>query len=165
MISLPLSDIVIEIQKLLSNIKNSELTEEDSKKIIPFFINLSQQQVNNLALGFHGIYVDKASSAVALQNIRYLVPVLWNRVDEETRASIGLKYGKFIANNEQDSAKRVKGFLDLVNGFSYISEDIRIVEIETAVTNLLNVHHAMNNFYNEPEKVLIEELKGKTCLI
>jgi len=30
---LPLSNTVIEIQKFLVNIKNNELTEEDSKKI------------------------------------------------------------------------------------------------------------------------------------
>ncbi len=149
-ISLPLSNVVIEIKKLLVNIKNNELTEDEAKKIVPFYVELAQQQVNNLASGFLGIYIDDSSSAAALQNIRYLILPLWDMVDEETRSSMGLKYGRLIANNEQENAKKVRNFLDLVNGFSYISEDIKIVEIETAVRNLLNVHYSMNNFYNEP---------------
>ena len=44
---------------------------------------------------------------------------------------------------------KIKNFLDVVGGLSYIPEDIKIVEIENAIENLLNVHNSMNNFYNE----------------
>jgi len=149
-ISLPLSDTVIEIQRLLVNIKSNELTEEDSKKIIPFFVDLSQQQVNHLALGFLGIYTDHDTSSLTHQNIQYLIPSLWGRVDEETRDSIGIKYGKLIANGDQEGAKQVRNILDLVVGLSYIPEGIKTAEIENTIQNLLDIHHAMNNFYNEP---------------
>ena len=39
-ISLPLSNIVIEIKQLLGNIKENQLTENDAKQIAPFFITL-----------------------------------------------------------------------------------------------------------------------------
>ena len=149
-ISLPLSNIVIEIQQLLVNIKNNELSESESKKVASFFINLNNQQVNNLALGFVGIYVDPNTSQITSQNIQYLCPSLWNRIDEETRQAFGIKYGRFLANSDTVRAAKMKNFLNIVGGLSYIPEDIKIIDIEIAVQNLLMVHNGMNNFYGEP---------------
>jgi hypothetical protein len=149
-ISLPLSSIVIEIRQLLANIKTNELTELDSKRIAPFFLNLDQQQVNNLASGFFGIYVDPATLPITRQNIHYLCPHLWTRVDEDTRQIFGIKYGKFVANSDKEREINARHFLEAVNGISYMPENIKIVEIETAIQNLLTVHGGINNFYNEP---------------
>lgn len=149
-ISLPLSNITIEIKQLLANIKTNLLTESDAKQIAPFFINLTLQQVSNLASGFSGIYVDPDITAQTRQNINYLLPYLWERVDEDTRQSFGIKYGKFIANNEQERARLAKQFLELVGALSYIPNDLKAAEIETAVINLLVVHRGLNNFHGEP---------------
>lgn len=149
-ISLPLPDIVIKTKELLKNIKTNEISKLDSKKIASFFINLNQQQVNNLVLGFLGIYLDPNTSPTASQNIHYLLPSLWGRVDEDTRQGFGIKYGMFLANNDKEKSSKLKVFLDIVHGFSYIPENIKAVEIETAIQNLLNVHNNFDNFYNEP---------------
>ncbi|MCK5285741.1 MAG: hypothetical protein KAJ58_00760 [Candidatus Pacebacteria bacterium] len=149
-ISLPLSNVAIEIQKLLINIKSNEITEEDSKKIISFFDELPQKQANNLALGFLGIYTDEDISPTTRQNIKYLAPSLWEMIEEETKVNIGIRYGKFMANNDESGASLIRGFLDMVEGSSYIPENIKIVEIEDAMENLLDIHHAINNFHNEP---------------
>ena len=37
-----------------------------------------------------------------------------------------------------------------MNAESYIPDDLRIVEIETAIDNLASSHRGFNNFYNEP---------------
>lgn len=75
-ISLPLSNIVIEIKQLLGNIKENQLAENDAKQIAPFFINLTQQQTSNLASGFSGIYTDPNTTPQTRQNIHYLLPYL-----------------------------------------------------------------------------------------
>jgi len=149
-ISLPLSNIVIEIKKLLANIKTNVLTEDDAKQIAPFFINLTQQQINNLASGFSGIYTDPNTTPQTRQNVHYLLPYLWERVDEETKQSFGIKYGKFVANNEQERAELARQFLEIVNGISYIPDDLKASEIESAVQNLLQAHRNFSNFYSEP---------------
>ncbi len=149
-ISLPLSDIAIQIQKLLANVKANKITEEDSKRIAPFFVELTSHQANNLISGFWGIYVDPNTSAIVIQNIDYLAPLLWARVDENGRQSLGIKYGKFVAINDAEGAKKAKRFLAIVKGLSYVPEDIKIVDIEIALQNLLSVHRMVNNFYNEP---------------
>lgn len=70
-ISLPLSNIVIEIKQLLGNIKENQLTKEDAKQIAPFFINLTRQQASNLVSGFSGIYTDESTSPQTRQNIHF----------------------------------------------------------------------------------------------
>ena len=149
-ISLPLSNAAVEIKKLLSNIKSNSVSEAEAKEIAPFFVNLSQDQINNLASGFFGIYTRSDSTPITKQNIRLLLPFLWDRVDEDTRQQFGIKYGRFVANNDQEEKGFARQFLEVVSALSYIPNDLRGVEVEAAVTNLLNVHRAFNNFYNEP---------------
>ncbi|SHI74197.1 hypothetical protein [Desulfosporosinus lacus] len=149
-ISLPLSNIVVEIKRLLSNIKTSSISDPQAKEIAAFFMNLTQDQVNNLASGFYGIYTRTTTDSQTRQNIHNLLPFLWGRVDEKTRQQFGIKYGKFVANNDQDEKTLARQFLDLVSGASYIPDDLRAVEIQAAVENLTAVHWGHNNFYNEP---------------
>lgn len=149
-ISLPISNITIQIKQLLAGVKSTSISEKDAQEIAVFFTNLVQEQVNNLAAGFFGIYIKPESDSQTLQNINRLLPLLWSRVDEDTKDSFGLKYGNFVANNYQHEKKLSREFLQLVDAESYIPDDLRIVEIETAINNLLNSHRSFNNFYNEP---------------
>jgi len=149
-ISLPLSNIVIEIKQLLGNIKENQLAQDDAKQIAPFFINLTRQQTSNLVSGFSGIYIDDSTTPQTRQNIHYLLPYLWERVDEETKQGFGIKYGKYIANNDQEKAQLSRQFLEIVDGVAYIPDDLKAAEIETAMQNLLSAHRNMSNFYSEP---------------
>jgi hypothetical protein len=111
---------------------------------------LTQEQVNNLVSGFFGIYTKPDTESQTLQNINKLLPLIWDRVDEDTRDTFGLKYGNYVANNYQHEKKFSREFLQLVNAESYIPDDLRVVEIETALNNLGTAHRGFNNFYNEP---------------
>ena len=149
-ISLPISKITIKIKQLLGSIKSTSISENEAQEIAVFFTNLTQEQINNLAAGFFGIYTNPSTENPTLQNINKLLPLLWDRVDEETRNTFGLKYGNFVANNYQDEKRLSREFLQLVNAESYIPDDLRLVEIETAIDNLISAHRGFNNFYNEP---------------
>ena len=111
---------------------------------------LTQEQVNNLSAGFFGIYTQLDSTTQTRQNVQLLSPALWTRVDEPTRQQFGVRYAKFLANNDQDQQKLARQFLDIVGGASYIPDSIRGAEIESAVQDLLSAHRNLNNFYNEP---------------
>jgi hypothetical protein len=113
-------------------------------------LNLTQEQINNLVSGFFGIYTKPETDSQTLQNINRLLPKIWDRVDEDTKNNFGLKYGNFAANNLQHEKKLSREFLQLVNAEGYIPDDLRIVEIETSINNLLSAHRGFNNFYNEP---------------
>jgi hypothetical protein len=149
-ISLPLTHVLIEIKKLLANIKENKIDNLEGKQISSFFANLTQDQVSNLAAGFFGIYTQPDTTSQTRQNVHLLLPPLWTRVDESMRHQFGVKYAKFLANNDQLRQKLARQFLELVEGISYIPDGIRSAEIETAIQDLLAAHRESSNFYNEP---------------
>jgi len=149
-ISLPLPETAMEIRRLLSNIKSNNVSEEEARQVGTIFLTLTQEQVNNLASGLFGIYTRQETTSQTRQNIHRLLPLLWDRVDEPTREQFGIKYRRFVANNDQDELKWSRQFLQVVSAVSYIPNDLRIPEIEYAIENLLAAHRSYDNFQNEP---------------
>lgn len=88
---------------------------------------------------------------------------MWDRIDEQARQQFGIKYGRFVANNDQSEARLALQFLELVSGKSYIPEGLLAAEIDTAIDDLLNAHQGWDNFYNEaPFAKALERLIGQT---
>ncbi len=148
-ISLPISDVAIEIKRLLANVKTNSISNGEAKEIAVFFLKLTQEQVNNLASGFFGIYTRSDTTTQTRHNIHRLLPLLWERVDEPTRQQFGIKYGTFVANNDQEK-NLARQFLELVSAMPYMPDALRGAEIGAAIDNLLIAHRGLNNFYNEP---------------
>lgn len=149
-ITLPISNVTIHIKHLLERIKNTSLSNNDAQEISVFTTSLTQEQINNLASGFFGIYIRPETDSQTHQNINKLLPEIWGRVDGDVKQSFGLKYAHFTANNSQDEKKLSREFLQLVSAESYIPDDLRAIEIDNTIDNLLSAHRGFNNFYNEP---------------
>lgn len=149
-INLPLSNVVVEIKRLLANIKSNKISKEEASQIAVFFAGLTQEKANALAAGLYGIYTQLDTTPQTRQNIQLLIPLLWDMVDENTRNEFGIRYARFVATNDQDRQKLAREFLDVVSGAKYLPEGVRVVEIGTAIDNLLAAHRGVNNFYNEP---------------
>lgn len=162
-ITLPLSNVVVGIKKLLANIKTNRIDETEAKQISSFFADLPREKVHTLAEGFFGIYTQTDTKSQTRQNVRLLIPDLWGRLDEHTKQQVGVKYARFLANNEQDKQKLAREFLEAVSGLSYIPDGIRAAEIQAAIENLLSSHRGVNNFYNEPPFARqLQRLVGET---
>jgi hypothetical protein len=162
-ITLPLSNVVTEIKQLLANIKTNKISESEARQIAVFFANLPREKVNTLAEGFFGIYTQQDTNSQTKQNVRLLVPYLWDRLDENTRQQFGIKYARFIANNDKEKQELSREFLETVSGLSYIPDGIRAAEVQTAIENLLSAHRGGNNFYNEPPFARqLQRLVGET---
>ena len=149
-INLPLSNIVVEIKRVLASIKTDTFTASDANELAALFSPLTTELADNLVLGLFGIYTTTTSTQVARQNVQLLLPNLWPYVDEETKQQIGIRYGRFVAANAQDQKAWARAFLEIVSAADYMPEDLRVVEIATAVESLLTAHRGINNFYNEP---------------
>lgn len=149
-INLPLSNIVVEIKRLLGNIKTNRILDDDARQIAVFFADLTQERIDTLCAGFFGIYTQLDTTTQTRQNIQHLLPYLWDRVSEKVRQELGVKYAQFLARNEQQQQVYAKQFLEIVAALSYLPEGILVAEIETAIDNLLQAHRGFNNFYNEP---------------
>jgi hypothetical protein len=162
-ITLPLSNVVTEIKQLLANIKTNKISQVEAKQVAVFFANLPREKVNTLTQGFFGIYTQSDTTSQTRQNVRLLVPDLWSRLDESTKQQFGVKYARFIANNDQEKEKLSREFLETVSGLSYIPDGIRAAEVQTAIENLLLAHRNGNNFYNEPPFARqLQRLVGET---
>lgn len=149
-ISLPISNVTIRIKQLLQGVKRTTISASEAQEIAVFSTSLTQEQINNLASGFFGIYVRPETTSQTHQNINLLLPEIWGRVDEDIKLSFGLKYAHFTANNSQEEKKLSRQFLQIVNAESYIPDDLRAIEIDNTIDNLLSAHRGINNFYNEP---------------
>lgn len=159
-ITLPISDVNIEIKRLLSNVKSQDIDENEAKEIGAFFLNLNKEQASNICYGFFGIYTRKETEQTPRDNIKRLLPYLWDYVNEETREQIGVRYGKYVANSEQEEKKLAREFLAIVGGEKYIPSDLRAIEIENALDDLLSAHRGSGNFYSEP--LFAKELRKVT---
>lgn len=87
-ITLPLSNVVADIKQLLANIKTNKIAEAEARQIASFFANLPRERVNPLAEGFFGIYTQPDTVPQTRQNVRLLIPDLWDRLDEHTRQQL-----------------------------------------------------------------------------
>lgn len=163
-ISLPLSSIAIEIKKLLINIKKSEITQEYADSIVPFFIDLPQERAGTLLSGLFGLYYKEDTAQSIIDNINLLATKLWAVAPNEAKENIGIKYAKFKKNSDVAQEKSSRKFLELVGGLSYIPAELKIVEIDAAIKNLLQAHRGpVNNFYHEPAFArALNELIGTT---
>ena len=148
-ISLPIPGGVIRIKKLLGNIRKNKITTAEAEEIGSTFTELTQDQANSLGQALFGIYTKDDTEEFIRQNCKNLLPFLWGYIDDDTRQGFGIKYGYFTANGDKDSKRLARQFLEIVDGLSYIPEDLRIIDIQSVLTNLLNAHQGYNNFYTE----------------
>jgi len=161
-INLPLNSVVVEIRKLLGNVRKVRLTAAEIATTAAFFHRLGEEQVDNLAAGLFGIYTDAGSAAATRDNVRSLWPELWEYLGDEARYGFGTRYGRFLANADQDKAQLARELLDLVEGAAYFPEPVRVAELDRALDDLLSAHHGWNNFHNEPPLVRrLAELVGE----
>lgn len=151
-ISVDTPSYVVSIKQLLTNIKTNSMSDIDARETAVLCTNLPKDQLNNLVSGLFGTFTRIDTTPQTRQNIRILIPLLWDRVDENTRQKFGSDYSKYAAAGDQERKKLVREFLELVSATSYLSDDFRIVAIDTVLDNLLLAHRATDfkNFYSEP---------------
>jgi hypothetical protein len=136
--------------RLLANIKAHAMDASEVAATASFFEDLPGDRADTIALGLFGLYADPKRPAIVADNVRRLWPELWLYVGDDTRHSFGVRYGRFVAEADNDKATAARELIDLVDGTGYLPESIRATEIDTALDALLTAHNGFNNFYNEP---------------
>jgi len=148
--NLPMSELNLEIQKLLADVKESLLPNNEIEAKKSLFDKLTSAQHNSLLNGLFGIFVSSDSTTETKNNITKLAPLLWSLSSEETKTKIGTNYGNYSINSHTEKANSAKKFIEIVEGQSYIPQKLKMSEISNILSDLSTAHSSMNNFYAEP---------------
>lgn len=148
-ITLPVDTVTAETGKLLRNIKATRLADQDVGSITAFFDELPADRADALAAGLFGLYTDPSGAPETKDNVRRLWRELWPRVSEEARHEFGTKHARYAANADHAQTLASRELLDLVNGQSYLPEQIRTANLSDILDALLAAHRGFDNFYNE----------------
>lgn len=97
-----------------------------------------------------------------LGNIVVLVPILWGSLRDAEKWSVGQAYAEAVNSAMSSAVLALKKALSAVGGFDYVPESLRSQTFAAAAANLINVHTAMNNFYNEPSAISALSKLGTT---
>jgi hypothetical protein len=140
---------IIEIKRLLISIRTQPMNQNDAIPIVKNFLLLPKEIIHSILKTMFGMFVDETISVQTRNNIRLLAKSVWDLSNESTKNEIGLKHGIYSANGQISKKNLSREFLVLVNGLSYLNEDVKAVEMKGVLDELYNVHNAWNNFYNE----------------
>lgn len=148
-ITLPETSVVVEIKKLLGNVKQTALDPADAPHIAQGFPGMGQTQADNLGEGLFGIYTTTTTDAQVRTNVRLLFPLLWPYLSEDVRGRFGIKYNRHLTNGDADQTAWARELLDVVDARRYLPEHVRVADIDSAVDALVVAHRGYNNFYAE----------------
>ena|SRR5665648_109559 len=86
-------------------------------------------------------------------NIQIIIPAIWESLLADDRYPIGFAYAEAINNSDNKIVNVLKSLLLKVKGFDYVPENLRSLTFINAAKNLISVHYAANNYYNEPAAI------------
>lgn len=157
---------VLEIKRLLANIRKEKLDEESKVPILTSVKRLPKDLIHSLLRAIFGMYTDIRLPQNVRDNINLISNDIWLLADESAKDNISLKYAILSANAEQQRKVLAREFLNKVNGLNYLAEDQLIGELSEALENLLKAHYDFQNFYKEePHAKMLCRLIPKTGII
>lgn len=141
---------VIEVRRLLGNIRTNRLTTADVAPINHNIQLLPAGLATSLLRTIFGMFVDENVTADAKNNIRLIAMAAWNQAPREAKQELGLKYAVFAANGELIKRDSAREFLETVRGLTFLPSDTLTLELSEKVENLYEAHTSFNNFHHEP---------------
>lgn len=97
-----------------------------------------------------------------LGNIVVIVPTLWKSLRDSEKYSLGQAYAEAVSAGTSAVVLALKKALSAVQGFDFVPESLRSQSFAAAASNVIGVHTAMNNFYNEPAAIQALSRLGTT---
>ncbi len=143
--------ITIKISEFLKNIKNQLLDDLSIREITNLIYDTSISQLDNLITSLHSIYTSADVTNIAKTNIQKISKSIWNSSSNNAKNMIGIKYSEFLMRADTLRAKSSKEFLSIVDGMSFLPEEIRTAHIDEVLDQLYSANCSpIDNFYNEP---------------
>lgn len=110
-----------------------------------FYKRTTVRTLLNLSKGPKGAELEKVFA-----NMSLIIPGIWGDLLSDDRYPVGFAYAEATNEGNSPLVRALKSVLLKVKGFDYVPESLRSNTFIDAADNLLSVHFALNNFYNEP---------------
>lgn len=140
----------VDSQGLFAVIKSGALSDDQAEAWSEKLRATHSAQRKILVLAIYGIYCDPSSEEFARQNAMDICLRLVSEFDSSTQSELINQHSDYIARGQQDRSKASEIFFEKLGLLDLLTESQRHSIVSGAARRLLSVHHAMNNFYNEP---------------
>ena len=137
-------------QQLLLNIKTKVFEERDIEPIRSTLNDTPIDYIESLAGALFGMFCEPEGKVEVKNNIRLIAKDVWRLLSEQKKKSLGLRHATWAVNGDIERKNAAHDFLEMVNGLSYLSDDMKTAEFSDALNHLYYAHCGFNNFYNEP---------------
>lgn len=149
-ISIETPKIAVEINKLLWDLKSKDIDQITIKSSIEYLKDLPELQKENLINWLFWIYTNEKTTQTWYDNIVKFLKDFSDFIPDTIKSDLWLRYAWFKINNFEFEEKKSRDFLKIINGESFIPINLKIIEIQDSLENLLNSHNSSNNYYSEP---------------
>jgi hypothetical protein len=145
----PVEGPVVEVRRLLRNVREQTLVADDVPPIVNSIQNLPDDLNAALLRSVFGMYTDPQIDVRIRTNLNFLAKAIWDGASEEMKFEVGLKYSNFSANGDIPRRQLANQFLGVVEGRGYLPESELALHIQEKVEILVRTHQSWDNFYNE----------------
>lgn len=140
----------VNIPAFLDAIKASRFTPDQLHTWIHLLEQTFDAQRDTLFGTLHGIFCDPSSGEEARVNALDICGAFKEKLSPRSKSELIDRHQDYRANGDEAKSKASSTFFQNLGLLSLLGESEVHSAITTATNNLLSVHRAMNNFYNEP---------------
>lgn len=140
----------VDIQGMIAAVKGSRFTGPQLDAWAERLAQTFDAQRELLIGTLHGIYCDPASGEEARVNALWICERLAPSFSPRTKSDLVDRHQDYLAKGDEARHKASQGYFERLGLLSLLGEAEVHALVTTAARNLLSVHNAYNNFYNEP---------------
>jgi hypothetical protein len=140
----------VDIKAFISAIKASRFTNDQAPLWVSRLTDTFDAQREALFGTLHGIYCDPNSGEEARQNALQIFEPFKTLLSPKSQSDLVDRHQDYKAKGDEKRSKASSQLFEKLGLLSLLGDTELHAIFTTASANLLSVHNAMNNFYNEP---------------
>lgn len=140
----------VDIQEFVGAVKAGRFNDEQKGEWVQRLGNTHEAQRELLFGTLHGIYSDPASSEESRLNSIDIINDFIDALSPSIKSDLIDRHQDYVAKGDNERHKASQQFFQKLGLLGLLSESERHSLISNACKNLLSVHQAFDNFFNEP---------------
>lgn len=140
----------VDIQAFIQAIKGQKFTDSQKDEWVERLSETHEVQREMLFGTMHGIYSDPSSSEEARLNAFFVSSEFVSEFTPKTKSDLIDRHSEYLAKGDEKRHKASQNFFEKLGLLELLGESERHSLISSACKQLMSVHQAFDNFYNEP---------------